>query len=162
MAIDIRKRIKGLLDEYSHNIVYIRRDTRFHCECFVERSGEPNPNCPKCFGTGYVVTVEKVRTRRKISSVPETLIGVNQLQQTGTIAPNSYTYYFEHDKNPVVDDLILEVIWDTQGVPRYIKDKYLISAINPMLGYKGRVEFFQVYCRFDQKGAQDDAALSEY
>lgn len=160
--IDIRKRIKQLLDDYSHNIVYIRRNERFHCDCYVERSGESSKECPKCFGTGFEVTIEKHRTRRKIASVPETLIGVNQLQPIGTSAPKAYVYYFEHDVNPVEKDLILEVIWDNNGVPRYIKNKSLISASDPQLGYKGRTEFYQVYCRYDQKGDSDDQALSKH
>jgi hypothetical protein len=160
--INIRKRISDLFDQYSHNIVYIRRDDRFRCECYVERSGEPLPSCSKCFGTGYVVQIEKLRTRRTISSVPETLVGVNQLQPYGSIAPKAYAYYLEHDTKPRENDYILEVIWDTKGVPRYVKEKHLISAIEPKFGYKGRVEFYQVYVRFDQKGVNDDKALTEH
>lgn len=160
--INVRKRISDLFDQYSHNVVYIRRDDRFKCECFVERSGEPSPICSKCFGTGNVVHIEKMRTRRQISSVPETLIGVNQLQQTGRIAPKAYVYYLEHDMKPQANDLILEVIWDVNDVPRYIKEKHLISAVEPKFGYKGRTEFYQVYARYDQKGANDDTALTEH
>lgn len=160
--IDIRKRIKKLLDEYSHNIIYISRDQRFHCECYIERSGEPMADCPKCFGTGNVVEVKKMRTRRKISSVPETLIGVNKAQEAGSVAPKAYTYYLEHFTNPKKDDMILEVIWDVNGVPRHIKDKYVISAVDQQLGYKGRIEFFQVHSRFSLKGDNDDKSLAEH
>lgn len=160
--INIRQRIKELLEKYGHDIVYIRRDERFHCECYVERSGEADPNCPKCFGTGYEVSIEKQRTRRAIASVPETLIGVNQLQPIGSLAPKAYVYYFEHFVNPTENDLILEVIWDVNGIPRHIKNKYLISATDAQLGFKGRTEFHQIYCRFDQKGDNDDQALSQH
>lgn len=160
--INVRKRIKDLFDQYSHDVVYIRRDQRFRCECYVERSGEPSPNCSKCFGTGYVVQIERQRTRRNIASVPETLIGVNQLQAAGRLTPKAYVYYLEHDVKPEANDLILEVIWDVNGVPRYIKEKHLISAVEPKFGYKGRTEFYQVYARYDQKGANDDAALTEH
>jgi hypothetical protein len=160
--INIRKEIAKLFDNYAHNVVYIRRDERFRCECYVERSGEPLPTCSKCFGTGYVVQIEKVRTRRKIATVPETLIGVNQLQQAGSMAPKSYVYYFEHDVKPKVNDLILEVIWDVNGIPRYIKEKHVISTVDPKLGYKGRIEFYQVYCRYHPKGVNDDKALTEH
>lgn len=160
--INIRKRISKLLDEYGHNVVYIRRDERFRCSCYIERSGEPKPDCPKCFGTGNVVQVEKVKTRRTISSVPETLIGLNKIQEPGIVVPKAYTYYLEHDVIPKDNDYILEVIWDVNGVPRYIKEKHLISAVEPEYGYKGRVEFYQVYSRFDIKGVNDDSALSKH
>lgn len=160
--IDVRNEISKLLDEYGHDIIYIRRDERFRCECYVERSGEPDPNCSKCFGTGNKVSIEKARTRRQISSVPETLIGVNKLQEAGKLAPKAYVYYLEHDVKPKENDYILEVIWDANGVPRYIKEKHLISAVDPKYGYKGRVEFYQVYARFDVKGDQDDTTLTKY
>lgn len=160
--IDIRKRIKKLMDEYSHDLAYIRRDTRFRCTCYSERSGEASANCEQCFGTSYVVSIEKRRARRQIASVPESLIGVNKLQSAGRLSPTAYVYYFEHDLKPTVDDIILEVIWDKSGVPRHIKEKHLISAVVPQQGVKGRIEFYQVYARYDQKGAQDETALSEY
>lgn len=160
--INVRKRLAQFFDQYSHEIVYVRRDVRFRCECYIERSGEPSPDCGKCFGTGNVVQIEKVRTRRNISSVPETLIGVNQLSAAGRMSPKAYVYYLEHDIKPQTNDLILEVIWDVNGVPRYIKEKHLISAVEPKFGYKGRTEFYQVYARYDQKGAQDDSALTEH
>lgn len=159
--INIRKRVSGLLDEYSHNIVYVRRNKKFRCECYVERSGEPLRTCSKCFGTGYAVKINRYRTRRNISSVPETLIGINQLRPYGSIVPKAYVYYFEHEAKPKADDLILEVIWDKSGVPVHIKEKLLISAVEPKKGYKGRIEFYQVYCRYDQKGENDDNALTE-
>ncbi len=160
--VDIRKEIKKTLEKYGHDIVYVRRDKRFRCECFVERSGEPKADCSICFGTGYIVKLEKRKTRRKISSVPETLIGLNRLQQAGSVIPKAYVYYLQHTDTPEEDDLILEVIWDKKGIPRHIKDKYRISAVDPQLGEEGRVEFFQVYCKFDQKGDHDDAALTKH
>lgn len=159
--LDIRKEMADFLEKYAHEVVYIRRDTRFRCECYVERSGESSDHCPKCFGTGYKVSIEKVRTRRNIAAVPESLVGINQLQQYGKNAPKAYVYYLEYDKDPRDNDLILEVIWDTQGVPRYIKEKHLISVIEAKFGYKGRTEFFQVYCRYDQKGDHDDTTLTK-
>lgn len=159
--INIRKKFKETLQKYGHHIVYIRRDERFRCSCYIERSGEATADCPLCFGTSFVVNVEKVLVRRTISSIPETLAGANQLNQAGLVSPKAYTYYFEYDIKPKKSDLILEVIWDTNGVPRYIKEKMLVSAVDEQLGYKGRVEFSQVYCRFDQKGEHDDKALSE-
>jgi hypothetical protein len=159
--IDVRKRIKDLFDQYSHDVVYIRRDLRFRCECYVERSGEPSAKCPKCFGSGYVVKIQKLRARRNITT-STAFPSANQVEEAGRMSPKTYVYYFEHDAKPEANDLILEVIWDISGVPRYIKEKNLISAVEPKFGFKGRTEFYQVYCRFDQKGVSDDQALTEH
>lgn len=160
--IDIRKQVKELFDQYAHEIVYIRRDEKFRCECYIERSGEPSPSCSKCFGTSYVVQIEKQRTRRNVASIPESMAGASNLQQTGNIAPSAFVYYFEYGVVPKVNDYLLEVIWDAKGVPRHVKEKHLISTVEPKFGYKGRTEFYQVYVRFDKKGVNDDKALSEH
>ncbi len=160
--IDIRKEIEKTLAKYGHDIVYVRSDKKFRCECFVERSGEPRPDCSICFGTGYVVELEKKKTRRKIASVPETLIGLNKIHPSGSVVPKAYVYYFKYFESPKEDDLILEVIWDKKGIPRHIKNKYRISVVDEQLGDSGRVEFYQVYCRFDQKGDHDDTALTKH
>jgi hypothetical protein len=160
--INIRKKIKDTLTKYGHHIVYIRRDERFRCTCYVERSGESEADCPLCFGTGFKVSPEKVLVRRTISSIPETLAGTNTVQQAGSLAAKAYTYYFEHDIKPKQSDIILEVIWDNNGIPRYIKEKMFVTSTVEQLGYKGRIEFYQVYCRYDKKGVHDDAALSKH
>lgn len=160
--MNIRKTIHDILTTYGHYVVYVRRDTRFRCPCYIERSGEATVDCPLCFGTSYHVEISKLRTRRTISSVPETLIGVNKMMQAGRVAPTAYVYYFEHHTNPVENDLILEVVWDETGKPIRITNKLLVSAIDPLLGYKGRIEFYQVYGRFDLKGGHDDDTLYQH
>jgi hypothetical protein len=159
---DLREDFKKLFDQYSHNVVYIRRDTRFRCDCYSERSGEARSDCPKCFGTSYVVLIEKQRTRRNIVSVPETNINVRRSTEFGILTPKAYTYYFEHHVNPSDGDLILEVEWDSNGLPVRILQKHLISVAEPKFGLNGRVEFWQVYCKYDQKGVKDDEALTKY
>ncbi|UYX56220.1 hypothetical protein M3Y14_33760 (plasmid) [Bacillus thuringiensis] len=159
--IDIRKEFAQVLDKYGHSIVYVRRNSHFRCECYIERSGEPNANCSKCFGTGYEVKIEKKLTRRKEASIPETLIGVNQLQPYGAFAPKAYTYYLDHLSKPEKNDLILEVVWNEKEMPIKIKEKLLISAVEPKYGLQGRTEFYQVYSRYDFKGDRDDRALTK-
>jgi hypothetical protein len=162
MALDIRQAISEVLQQYGHDIVYIERDLRFRCTCYSERSGESaNPNCPKCFGTSYHVNIKKARVRRTIASVPETLIGLNKLMEEGNAVPKAYTYYFEYHVHPKEGDLILEVDW-INGLPKRIKEKHFISVAEPKFGESGRIEFYQVYCRYRPKGASDDDALSAY
>jgi hypothetical protein len=162
MALNIRQAISEVLQQYGHDIVYIERDLRFRCTCYSERSGESaDPNCPKCFGTAYHVSIKKARVRRTIASVPETLIGLNQLTEAGNVIPKAYTYYFAYDAQPKDGDLILEVDW-INGLPKRIREKHFISVVEPKLGENGQVEFYQVYCRYTPKGAKDNEALTAY
>jgi hypothetical protein len=162
VAIDVRGELANVLSEYGHDVVYIRRDTRFRCTCYSERSGESsNPNCPLCFGTAFRVSLEKVKTRRKISSVPETLIGLKNTQNTGNLSPTAFVYYFQYFTLPVEGDLILEVDWNG-NIPAYIREKHLVSVADPKQGTGGQIEFYQVYCRYNPKGVSDDDALTKY
>lgn len=156
---DLRKDLSNLFDKYAHNIIFIRRDLRFHCECYVERSGESKADCPRCFGTGHQVRIEKHRTRRVINAIPETLSGAQASSGLGKITPKAYKYYLEHFVEPKDGDMILEVEWVNQ-MPARIIQKNLISVAEPKQGFEGRVEFYQVYCKYDPKGVNDDEALT--
>jgi hypothetical protein len=156
---DLRKDLAKLFDTVSYPIIYVRRDLRFRCECYSERSGESRADCPRCFGTSYHVTIEKHRTRRHPNAVPLSLSGVNQLAPAGMLLPKAYIYYFEYQVNAQDSDLILEVEWDDQENPVSIKEKQMISLSEPKTGFEGRVEFYHVYTRMDMKGVNDDTAL---
>ncbi|WDI05130.1 hypothetical protein PUW25_25315 (plasmid) [Paenibacillus urinalis] len=158
---DLREDLAKFFDEYAHNVVYVRRDPRFRCACYSERSGEPTSNCPKCFGTSYVVSMEKVRTRRTLSSFPESLPNTNRSAAFGSMVPKQYVYYLEHDINPKENDLILEVQWD-KGMPVRIMQKHSISVAEPLYGKGGRVEFWVTYLKHSMGEAGDNAALTKY
>ncbi|ACK98799.1 MULTISPECIES: hypothetical protein [Bacillus cereus group] len=159
--IDIRKEFAQVLAKYGHSIIYVRRNLHFRCKCYIERSGEAKLNCSRCFGTGYEVVIEKKLARRKEAYDSETLVEVNQLQPYGTYAPKAYTYYLDYGSKPEKNDLILEVVWDEKEMPIKIKEKLLISAVEPKFGVKGRTEFYQVYSRYDFKGDSDEWALTK-
>lgn len=147
--MDIRKDFSNVLDKYGYDVIYVRRDKRFHCECFSERSGGlAQSDCPKCFGTGYVIGIEKVRTRRKISSVPESLVRARKNFEVGFIPSKAFVFYMEHDIHPAEGDLVLEVEWN-DGIPIRIINKNVISIADPQYGDQGRIEFYQVYSRFE-------------
>jgi hypothetical protein len=159
MGLNIREAIATVLQKYGHDIVYVERDLRFRCSCYSERSRESaDPNCPKCLGTSYHVLIKKLRVRRNLTTVPETLVGVNKLTQAGDVTPKAYTYYMTYDASPKNGDMILEVDWK-QGIPVKVKEKLFISVVEPKFGEEGQIEFYQVYCRYQPKGVNDNDAL---
>lgn len=159
--IDIREEFEKILNQYGYDIVLVKRDLRFRCSCYSERSGEPNATCDICFGTGYKVTLYKCKTRRKISSVPETLTNSRQVLKAGSSTRKAYVYYLTYDMEPKEGDLILEIEWQDEK-PISIKEKLFISQAEPMKGREGRVEFYQVYCKVDYLSEYDDQAISKY
>lgn len=158
--MDIRQDLENVLKQYGHDVIYIRRDKRFHCECYSERSGgQAYSDCPKCFGLGYVVTIEKVKTRRGISSVPESLVRARKVYEPGVESAKAYVYYVEYHVNPQEGDMILEVDWKN-GIPVEIHEKNIISIADQKNGYQGRIEFYEVYSRFEPKRKSDQDALT--
>lgn len=158
--MDIRKDLSNFLEKYGHYVIYIRRDMRYRCECYSERNGgQAYFDCPKCFGTGYIVTIEKIKTRRNISSVPESLVRSRKSYEPGQVAAKAYVYYMEHHVKPKEGDLILEVEWKN-GVPMQILEKNMISVADPKQGIEGRVEFYEVYSRFETERKSDQDALT--
>lgn len=160
--MDIRAELQKVLTQYGYDAIYIRRNLQFHCTCYSERSGgQANPDCPKCFGTGYEVTIEKIRTRRDISSVPESLVRTRKNREFGYEAPKAYVYYIEHHVQPKEGDLILEVEWRNE-MPVKILDKNVISVADSKHGLQGRVEFYEVYVRYEPTRKSDQDALSKH
>ncbi|MBR2246176.1 MAG: hypothetical protein IJ880_03990 [Bacilli bacterium] len=158
--MDIRRDISEILKKYGHEAIYIRRNKKFRCDCYSERSGgQSYDNCPKCFGTGYAVTIEKIRTRRQISSVPESLVRARKQYEHGYVAANAYVYYLEQQANPKDGDLILEVDW-RNGVPVSVNEKNIISVGDPLRGSGGRIEFYKVYSRFEPTRKSDNNAIT--
>ena len=145
--MDIRKRLRETLNKYGYTIVYIRADQRFRCSCYSERNGEAKiTDCSLCFGTGYKSQVERVKTRRKPLTMPESLVAVRRTAEPGNLVVGGYTYYMEHNIVPKSGDFILEVLW-SNGKPTKVKEKLKISAVDQKDGLEGRIEFYQVYAR---------------
>ena len=153
---NIRADIAKLFDQYAHQIVYVRRNEKFRCDCYSERSREStSPTCLKCLGTSYQINLEKHRVRRSATSLPETKIGSRKQSEVGNLQASGYVYYFEHYSEPKSGDLLFEVEW-LNGVPKTIKEKFEVGLVEPMKGNQGRVEFYQAYVRATQKGGDHD------
>lgn len=160
--MDIAKQFDAVIEKFGHSIIYLRKDLKFRCECYVERSGEPNPTCDICMGTGYDIHVERFKVRRNVASIPETLIGIASLTQRGVQFPKAYVYYVSAFNEPKDGDYILEIKWDENMKPLEITQRNLISAAEPKQGVEGQIAFYQVYCRYEEKRDKDEATLSKH
>lgn len=158
--MDIREAFDSFIEKYGHDVIYVRRDLKFRCNCYVERSGEHQSICNKCLGTGYDVQIERVRVRRNIVTVPESLVGLQTHAQQGVFTPKAYVYYISEKIQPKDTDLILEVEWSALKKPKRIIQRHVISVAEPKQGDQGRVEFYQVYCKYEGKGDSDDQTIS--
>lgn len=159
--MDIRGALNEIIELYGHNVIYVRRDTKFRCECFSSRNGQADARCKKCLGTGYSITYEQIKVRSRIVD------GYGNLSDKGeVVAPKgikqvkSTVYYFPERLHPKEGDLILEVEWTDEGKVKRIRDKHFISISDPKLGVQGRIEFYQVHCKFEESRESDGKTIA--
>lgn len=159
--MDIRAALEEIAEQYGHEIVYIRRDLKFRCECFSDRNGQADSQCKKCLGTGYAISYERMKVRSRIvdghgmlSDKAEVVApkGIKQVKST--------VYYVPERFHPKEGDLILEVDWAADGRVNKVSDKHFISIADPKLGLHGRIEFYQVHCKFEEGRESDDKTIA--
>jgi hypothetical protein len=146
MITDLRKKVADIIEQYGHNIIYVRRIPQLHCKCWVEKTKSANPRCPICLGTGVKIYLEihKVCDR---SSVPDSSSGAAlNYEAPGVSHEPSYFFYMLHDVNPGYEDIILDVIWNG-NIPQYLTMPYQVSFPEPFRGQNGRVEYWRVATR---------------
>lgn len=153
--MDIRAALDEVIKAYGHYIIYVRRDLKFRCECYSHKNGEANAKCKKCLGTGYAVAFERIKVRSVVAASPSSEV----LVPAGTKVTPTTIYYVPERYHPKDGDLILEVEWDESLVKR-IRKKHFISVADPKLGLEGRIEFYQVHCKFEEGRESDDKTIA--
>lgn len=159
--MDIKAALDEIIERYGHEIIYIRRDLKFRCECFSDRNGQADSKCKKCLGTGYDIKYERMKVRSRIVD------GHDRLSDQGeVVAPKglkqvkSTVYYFPERYKPKEGDLILEVDWMFDGRVDKVRDKHFVSIADPKLGVHGRIEFYQVHCKFEEGRESDGKTIT--
>ena len=156
----IKKHFDEVLNRYGHQVIYARRDLDIRCECYNEISRESDIRCDKCLQTGYKISYERVRSRRRIVTVVETNVALRLTYETGIKTPKAYLYYFPSELAPKEADLILEVEEKENSNKAKVKEKYIISVAEGMRDVHGEISFYQTYSKYEEKGDYDDKAIS--
>ena len=143
-----------LKDKYSHYLIYIRADSRYHCANWDTDTEEAPPKCTDCLGMGYKITLEKWPL------IDAPAMPTNQkamLTQTGTIgriASEGKVFYSQREMWPRKLDRLCEVQWSvpTHSVAssgRVIKllDVYEINDVDSIRFKGGEIIFHQIYAK---------------
>lgn len=159
--MDIQLALNEIIERYGHEIIYIRRDLKFRCECVSNRNGQSDTRCRKCLGTGYAINYERMKVRSRIVDGHEKLSDQAEVvTPKGIKQVKSTVYYVPERFKPKEGDLILEVDWDESGRVKKVRDKHFISIADPKLGIHGRIEFYQVHCKFEEGRESDGKTLA--
>lgn len=94
---------KGILDiikTCSYEFYIINRNLDIQCTCVSHATKQADATCGKCLGTGYKITIKKIRGAAQDSQLPATFRGGNFL-----IARN---YYIPSTEKLLEEDLIVD------------------------------------------------------
>lgn len=105
------ERIMELLD---HEFYVVYLDKSVKCTCLHQGTGQPEPTCKRCLGTGFKIKIRIVQGVSQESSIPSTMRNT-----TGFVI--SRNYYLKSKDRMNNDDLIVDGngIWFVFQAPDY-------------------------------------------
>lgn len=130
-------RFSAFLYKHAPWVIYIRRDENFTCQyCSPDpNAGEGDPTCPMCMGTGYPVTLEKVKV---LIAKANRTARPNSDNLPGLVSLGEIRAYFTKDDLPKQGDYLLEVEWtvdsdyvESVGEPVSIIHAYKVDTLEP-------------------------------
>lgn len=93
--------ILNIIEKFSYKFFVVKQDFNVKCVCIKEGSNQPDPNCPKCLGTGYKIKIYKIKGASKDSGVPANMRNNTQL----VVAKEFYiTSSFELSNDDIIID----------------------------------------------------------
>lgn len=138
--INIRNELDSLDSEFGIYILYIRNNKFVRCSCFDDTDKAGDPNCNKCFGSGYFASVQKFKT---IESATSAYSSSNKIktQPIGIVDQKDEVFYLAYKTLPKERDFILKVTWKDNKPIDVIK-VLEVSNVYDMRGDNGRTEVF--------------------
>lgn len=144
--IDLADEIKKILEEdYTH--ILVRHLSEIKCNCWRETSQTPDPNCPRCKGTGWVF-YEFIQ-KCYLTLVSQARVAHAQDFMYGKSYSNSMTCYLPvNDLNKLIklDDQLFEVEEVAKG--RYKRAKKWV--VTDVLSYKAennKIQFIKLLAK---------------
>jgi len=147
-GLDLREEFENFLRQHGHYIVYIRRDTNIRCRCwdFTANAPSSDKSCPRCYGTGYKVSLERHLMRKAITGSPLGLAATLQSREPGQFLTPSFIGYFKPLLRPQAGDKVVEVTWDRNtGALVRITAMYEVSTIDDKRQDGGELVFYTLW-----------------
>lgn len=69
---NFNKEILDMIDRFAYDMHLIKRDESKICTCIVHSTSQADPSCKKCLGTGYRISIIKVKAAAQDTKLPTT------------------------------------------------------------------------------------------
>lgn len=146
--LNLREEMDELFVEFGYYVLLQRTSRKIHCSCWNEQSQEGNSKCTKCNGTGWLIKIERHKTRKQDGANTPSKPNLNQQVEVGNVWTSSSVFYLRHDVNPQVGDIIYEVGWNNNR-PINLINAHQISHVEPCRGNHGRIEYYRITARLN-------------
>lgn len=144
VKIDLREEFDLLQNEFSLSILLIRNNNDTRCRCYDPLHRDGNRNCKMCGGSGKISSIEKINVIHQNANKDNNV----KLTEIGLSITNTISFYIDRKHFPKVQDQILIVGFDKNGLPVDIKKSCTIVSVQEIRGDNGRNELFQVYGKY--------------
>lgn len=144
VKIDLREEFDFLQNEFSLSILLIRNNNNTRCKCYDPLHRDGNRNCKICGGSGKISSIEKINAIHQNANKDSNV----KLTEIGLSITNTISFYIDRIYFPKVQDQILIVGFDKNGLPVDIKKSCTIVSVQEIRGDHGRNELFQIYAKY--------------
>lgn len=103
--------IMNIIGKHSYEFYIISRNLNVKCTCVQHATSQANDDCPKCLGTGYKITIRKIKGAAQDTMLPTTFRSDNFLVARNYFMPEQY--YMQKD-DLVVDKQAVFVVFEYQ------------------------------------------------
>jgi len=104
----IKRNYEKFKDEHSHNIIlkHSIKSEHLQCDCVNHNTGEANPYCPQCFGTGLVYESDRHKVRRNTAGSYKT--DSIEFEDEPKSFNVRFNYFFDVDVEIKPKDIIID------------------------------------------------------
>lgn len=113
------KNVLRIIDLFSYSFFLIRQNKSIRCTCQKEGTGQAEPTCPRCLGTGYKVKILEIVGASQESTMPATV-----REQGGFVIGKNY--YISSEYPIEKDNIIID-----NG------EAYFVYQMNDKTGFHG-------------------------
>nr|DAV25227.1 MAG TPA: hypothetical protein [Caudoviricetes sp.] len=72
LSTKLNNKILDMIERHSYEMYYITRNLKVKCTCITHETKQADPMCPKCLGTGYKITIRKIKAAAQDTKLPPT------------------------------------------------------------------------------------------
>ena len=144
-GLNIRESFNNFIEPFGQMVILQKLNLHLHCaNCWDEKLGEGDPQCPYCLGRGYQSVYERHISRR-VSSLSEHRTQLMEQSSPGDEIVDEIFWFFEWNANPQEADYIYEVTWNdaTKTLVDGLYAAYQITYAFPFRAAGGRIEFWR-------------------